>query len=222
MSPSLRRVAITCGPGYEPIDAVRRLTNFSTGALGAQLASRFLAQGFRVLMFRGEMATALPPNGLDVRPFSTGADLLIKIRRALRETDEPFAGFFHAAALSDFRVASARSEAQPYAVGRGKIPTSSGHLTLRLEPVPKILPQLRSLLTDTLIVGWKYEVEGDRNTALQKAADQIRECKTDLCVVNGPAFGPGFGVLDAQDVVEEASGADKLFMILRKHLQAHI
>jgi deoxyribose-phosphate aldolase len=31
------RVIVTCGPSYEPIDEVRRLTNFSTGELGTLL-----------------------------------------------------------------------------------------------------------------------------------------------------------------------------------------
>jgi len=33
-----KKVIITCGPSYEPIDEVRRLTNFSTGELGVQLS----------------------------------------------------------------------------------------------------------------------------------------------------------------------------------------
>ncbi|HVY71907.1 MAG TPA: phosphopantothenoylcysteine decarboxylase, partial [Verrucomicrobiae bacterium] len=32
------KVIVTCGPSYEPIDEVRRLTNFSTGELGVLLA----------------------------------------------------------------------------------------------------------------------------------------------------------------------------------------
>ena len=30
------KVIVTCGPSYEPVDEVRRITNFSTGELGVQ------------------------------------------------------------------------------------------------------------------------------------------------------------------------------------------
>ena len=40
---------ITAGPTFEPLDEVRRLTNFSSGKLGSQLADFLAAQGHRVL-----------------------------------------------------------------------------------------------------------------------------------------------------------------------------
>ena len=59
-SQSLRRmtrVVVTCGPSYEPIDEVRRLTNFSTGELGILLANALSSAGYDVLCFKGVGAT---------------------------------------------------------------------------------------------------------------------------------------------------------------------
>ena len=39
------KVIVTCGPSYEPIDEVRRITNFSTGELGILLANRLTRAG---------------------------------------------------------------------------------------------------------------------------------------------------------------------------------
>ena len=36
---------VTAGPTYEPLDKVRRLTNFSTGQLGTELANHLAGQG---------------------------------------------------------------------------------------------------------------------------------------------------------------------------------
>ena len=41
------------------------------------------------------------------------------------------------------------------------------------------------------LVGWKYEVEGDRRSAVERARRQLEECATDLSVANGPAYGEG-------------------------------
>jgi hypothetical protein len=91
--------------------------------------------------------------------------------------------------------------------GVKKIPTRDGALTLHLEPAPKILPRLREWFPQAFIVGWKYELDGDRSAALAKAAAQIRECHTNACVVNGEAYGEGFGILLPEGTLTEV--ADK-------------
>ena len=58
------RVLITSGPSYEPIDEVRRLTNFSTGELGTRLATGLQATGFDVTWLRGEGSTFPVPPGV--------------------------------------------------------------------------------------------------------------------------------------------------------------
>ena len=51
------KVTVTCGPSYEPIDQVRRLTNFSTGELGVHLSNQLIRAGFGVFCFKGSGAT---------------------------------------------------------------------------------------------------------------------------------------------------------------------
>ena len=41
----MSRVIVTCGPSFEPIDQVRRITNFSTGELGILLANALTSAG---------------------------------------------------------------------------------------------------------------------------------------------------------------------------------
>src|ERR1017187_8769832 len=48
---------VTAGPTYEPLDGVRRLTNFSSGRLGSELASFLTARGHETTLLIGQQAT---------------------------------------------------------------------------------------------------------------------------------------------------------------------
>jgi phosphopantothenate---cysteine ligase (CTP) len=54
---------------------------------------------------------------------------------------------------------------------------------------------LRHWYPQARLVGWKFEVEGDRDGVLRLAERQIVECLTDACVANGPAYGEGFALV---------------------------
>lgn len=184
------RVIVTCGPSYEPIDCVRRLTNFSTGELGLMLAGELARAGHTVLCMKGIGATSsLTPGRVEVQTFSTNDDLSWKLNAFAGKADV----IFHTAALCDYRVRAVENTSGEDVDTSGKVPTRMGELVLRLAPTTKVLPQLRKIFPKARIVGWKYELEGTRTDVLAKAARQINECKSDACVVNGAAWGEGFG-----------------------------
>ena len=91
---------VTCGPAYEPIDEVRRITNQSTGELGSLLSETLARANFEVLCLRGEMAVYPAPQDVKVVPFTTNASLLALLERLPIQP----AAVFHAAALCDFLV----------------------------------------------------------------------------------------------------------------------
>lgn len=191
------RIIVTCGPAWTPVDRMRRLTNASTGALGGRLAGTLHAAGHEVLLFRGELATVPPPPGVAVRPFSTNEDLAAQLQAV--EQREGVGAVLHAAALTDFEVARATDEAGR-ALVEGKFPTRAGGLRLDLRPAPKLLPQLRGWFPAARIAGWKYEVDGGPEGARAAAERQLATGAVDVCVLNGPAHGPGFSVLAADGV----------------------
>ena len=184
------RVIVTCGPSYEPIDYVRRLTNFSTGELGLMLAAQMARAGHTVLCLKGIGATVhLSSPKVEVVPFSTNDDLVWKLTAHAGNVDV----LFHTAALCDYRVHSIQNADGAIMSGMGKLPTREGSLLLTLEPTAKVLPQLRGLFPTAKLGGWKYEIEGTRENVVEKARRQLTDCKTDACVVNGAAWGDGFG-----------------------------
>ena len=188
------KVIVTCGPSYEPIDEVRRITNFSTGELGILLANRLTRAGFEVLCFKGVGATCpLRVEGAQTVNFTTNENLRAGLEAV--ESRGEIVAVFHAAALSDYRVKSVQAS-DGAEITAAKIPSRAGELTLTLEPALKLIGELRAFFPASKIVGWKYEMNGTRDDALAAAARQIASAKTDACVVNGAAFGPGFGVCE--------------------------
>src|SRR5689334_12579155 len=91
---------VTAGPTYETLDKVRRLTNFSTGRLGTDLANFLVAHGHRVTLLIGQQAThGGERRAQRVKTFATTADLRDQLHALARED---VGAVFHAAAVSDF------------------------------------------------------------------------------------------------------------------------
>lgn len=217
---------VTAGPSYEPLDGVRRLTNFSTGTLGSQLANFLVARGHQVTLLLGESTSyAGEQHAQRIIRFTTTEDLSQKI--AVLATAPPDA-FFHAAAVSDFRVAKLFRRTpggQLIPIEGNKIPTRLGTLVAELAPTPKIISRLRLLFPDTLLVGWKYEVDGRRASVLRLARNQMKRCQTNACVANGRAYGHGYGLIIGTEKPMHCELGENLFTALAELVErraAHI
>jgi phosphopantothenoylcysteine decarboxylase/phosphopantothenate--cysteine ligase len=206
---------VTAGPTYEPLDKVRRLTNFSTGRLGTELANFLSDAGHDVTLLIGEQATYRGPAGArHIQSFSTTADLREKLE-SLRAT--PVHALFHASAVSDFtfgKVWKRSATGEMSEVQSGKFSTRDEGLLVELRPATKIIASLRDWFPNAWLVGWKYEVDGDRDSVIAKAVQQIAENRMNGCVANGPSFGPGFGFVTGPDSCRQAVSDQELFNIL--------
>ncbi len=211
------RYVITAGPTYEPLDQVRRLTNFSTGTLGCELANHLVDAGYDVDLWLGTSATPLGPRrATRVRSFTTTSDLLSKFEELSKES-ALVGAIYHAAAVSDFmfgRLWERDESGVQREIRSGKVSTRRGTLLAELVPTPKVIMQLRRLFPKTRLVGWKYEVDGDRAAVLERGLNQLRESGTDLCVLNGPAYGKGFGLLSPGGRLDELETQQDLFRFL--------
>ena len=218
---SLMHCIVTAGPTYEPLDSVRRLTNFSTGRLGSELVNFLAAKGHELTLLIGQQATyrgVRHPQALQT--FSTTTDL----RERLRALSTANVGaIFHAAAVSDFffgEIWRRSADGQLHPLSAGKISTRDGTLLAELLPTPKIIFELRNWFPQAKIIGWKYEVDDGRDEVIRKGLSQINECRTDACVVNGPAYGNGFGMLDAKGQCTHCDGMKSLFETLETFIRS--
>ena len=208
---------VTAGPTFEPLDEVRRLTNFSTGRLGSDLATFLTMHGHDVTLLIGQQATwhGERKSAL-VETFTTTASLREKLeKRASAE----IGAVFHAAAVSDFTfgtVFERREGGELIELRAAKIPTRGGKLLVELEPTAKIISELRGWFPGACLLGWKYEMDGDREQVLERAKRQIAESKTDFCVANGTAYGKGFGIVDRSGQLLHCETMRELFADLEK------
>jgi phosphopantothenoylcysteine synthetase/decarboxylase len=208
---------VTAGPTYEPLDEVRRLTNFSTGKLGTELANFLTSRGHKVTLLIGESSTyAGERKAQSVKMFSTTADLRAKLKSF---SGKKVDAIFHAAAVSDFTFGKmftrdAARKLKPFTPSK-KISTRGGSLFVELVLTPKIIAELREWFPKAKIVGWKFEADGRRADALRAAKKQITDCATDFCVANGPAYGKGFNLVST-DGRKHFADALRLFAALEK------
>ena len=185
---------VTAGPTFEPLDEVRRLTNFSTGRLGTELANFLTAQGHKVTLLIGESATYRGEcRAKKILVFSTTSDLRSQLKAM---AGRQVGAIFHAAAVSDFSFGKlfqrdAQGTLRPFRSSK-KISTRSGNLMVELVPTPKIIAELRGWFPQAILCGWKFEADGGRTDTLRAAERQMADCATDYCVANGPAYGKGF------------------------------
>lgn len=212
---------VTAGPTYEILDKVRRLTNFSTGRLGIELANYLRGCGHDVILLAGEQATyAGARNVQRIETFSTTANL----REWLQALASPGVNaVFHAAAVSDFtfgKIWQRSATGELTEVKPGKISTRMGPLLAELTPTPKVIGSLRDWFPQARLVGWKYEVDGDRAVVLAAAEKQIRECLTDACVANGPAYGEGFGFVGRNGRCAHLENPEALYNRLAELMQS--
>ncbi len=186
------RVIVTCGPGCEPIDQVRFISNFSTGELGSLLASMLQDSGFEVICLRSRLATY--PLGKNIKeiPFSSNEELAAIFQHLA--TTEHIGAVFHAAALCDYRVAKITGINEPI-LNLEKIPTNIGPLHLTLEPSLKVISKLRTWFPKARLIGWKYEVSGSREEACTKAQQQVSKYQLDASIANGPATKGSFDIM---------------------------
>ncbi|MGE5468038.1 MAG: bifunctional phosphopantothenoylcysteine decarboxylase/phosphopantothenate--cysteine ligase CoaBC [Ignavibacteria bacterium] len=138
-----RRVLLTAGPTFEPIDPVRGLTNSSSGRMGFALARAFRDAGAEVTLVAGPVA--LPtPRGVARIDVTTAEEMRAAVQRALLG-QQLFVGV---AAVADYR---------PSGAAEHKIKKSAAPLTLQLEPNPDILAEVAARADAPFCVGFAAE-----------------------------------------------------------------
>jgi phosphopantothenoylcysteine decarboxylase/phosphopantothenate--cysteine ligase len=209
------KCVVTAGPTYEPLDEVRRLTNFSTGTLGTRLANHLAALGHEVILligyyavYRGEVKAHR------AETFTTTADLRTRLQTL---SSQGIGAVFHAAAVSDFAFGAVweRTTGGELAPCAGKkIPTWKGQLLAELNPTPKIIGELRGWFPQACLVGWKFELDGDRTHLIEAAKEQLTSNRTNGCVINGAAYGEGFGLVTGTGQSEHLADVPALYSAL--------
>lgn len=148
------KILMTAGPTYEAIDAVRGITNRSSGKMGYAVAQAALEQGAELTLISGPVALQAP-QGARVVKVESALQMFDAVRKQVADCEI----FIGVAAVADYRLAQTSTQ---------KIKKSSANLTLELVPTPDILAYVATLPKPPFCVGFAAESENLKANAAQK------------------------------------------------------
>lgn len=140
-----RHVVITAGPTFERIDAVRGITNLSSGKMGYAVARAARDAGARVTLVAGPTAQTDPP-GVRVLHVTSAQDMLAAVETVLPDCHV----FIGVAAVADYTPLSPKVQ---------KIKKDARILSLELAPTADILANVASRADPPFCVGFAAESE---------------------------------------------------------------
>ena len=159
-------VLVTAGPTAEDIDAVRFVSNRSSGKMGYRVAEAARDRGAKVVLVSGPTSLRAPRGVLLV---------------AVRSAEEMAAAVQqHAAAAEIVVMAAAVSDYRPASAAPGKLKKTDGPAVLELVRTPDILQSLGAQKGKRILVGFAAETE----QVEEYAAGKLRAKNLDLIVAN--------------------------------------
>lgn len=202
-----KRVIVTAGGTVEPIDAVRVMTNRSSGKMGAALADACAERGADVTLVRARSAVS-SRNLIKEKIFETAKDLETILQKEVKHADI----IFHCAAVSDFTLAKSYE---------GKLSSEKTH-TLKLLPSKKILSLLKQWNPKLFVVGFKAAFESNRGRLQKIAMEKLRESKVDMIVANDVSRSDRGFMADTNEVVLVSNKSVEIIPLATKREVARV
>ncbi len=149
-----KHIVITAGPTFEAIDAVRGITNSSSGKMGYAVAQAALEAGATVTLISGPVSI-MPPAQAKIIHITSAAQMADAVKQNITEADM----FISVAAVADYT---------PVKPSAQKIKKTSAALQIELKPTEDILAFVASLPDAPFCVGFAAESNDLREYAEAK------------------------------------------------------
>jgi len=194
-----KKILITTGPTYEPIDPVRFIGNHSTGKMGFDIAGQAALFGAKVTLITGPSHLQLADLNVDVIRVNTADEMYEQAHRFFAEVDIVIA----AAAVADYK---------PKKIALQKIKKVEDTFIIELEKTKDILASLGKIKKNQFLVGFALETENE----IENAKLKIQKKNLDLIVLNSlNDEGAGFG-----KATNKVTFIDKSFEITPMNLKS--
>jgi len=175
------KILITSGPTRGPIDAMRYITNKSTGRLGTEIAKEALNQGARVTFIYGK--GSIVPDIKDVGEnlylnlklidIITVSDLIKSINQELK--DGTYDVVIHSMAVLDYVPDKYISD---------KVASGKDEWIIRLIKTPKVIKMIKEIAPDIFLVGFKLEFNKTKEELIKITREVLIKSNSDLMVAN--------------------------------------
>lgn len=172
-----KKILVTAGPTYEPIDDVRFIGNYSSGKMGFQIAKAAVLRGADVTLISGPALLETPRHvkRVDVK---TAEQMFNAVKEEMKDKD----CIIMSAAIADFK---------PKEKIKGKIKKNqSKGFVIETEKTQDVLEYIGNNKNGAYLIGFALETDNE----IENAKDKIKKKNLDLIVVNNPNVeGAGFG-----------------------------
>lgn len=168
-----KKILITAGPTWIPIDKVRVISNIATGETGILLARQAKRKGAKVTLILGPVSDCCIDKTIDVLRYRFFDELKSTIVKQLKS--KKFDIVIHTAAVSDFKLASSF---------KGKIDSGIKSLNLKLIPTEKLVRLFKKIQPGIKLVIFKLELGVSKNALIKRALKAKKEYNADIAVAN--------------------------------------
>lgn len=197
-----KKILVTAGPTREKIDAVRFISNYSTGKMGLALALEAKKEGADVTLITGPVNLDIPIgiNTIRVESADEMLDVLLK-----NNADH----LYMSAAIEDFIPVNFSDEK----LKKDKMPEA-----IAIKKAPDLVVAYHEKNPDTIITGFSVEIENGKNNSVSK----LEKKGLDFIVWNNPTVeGAGFGHDTNEVTVFSRDGQEWFLPINTKRIIAH-
>jgi phosphopantothenoylcysteine decarboxylase / phosphopantothenate---cysteine ligase len=201
-----KRVLLTAGPTFEPIDTVRGITNLSSGKMGFAVALAAVEAGAEVTVVAGPTQLPTPP-GVARVDVTTAREMYGAVMARAKGADV----FIAVAAVADYHVVQPKGQ---------KMKKGDGPPSFELAENPDILAAVAALEKRPFCVGFAAETEN----LIEYAQAKRRKKKIPLLAANlaQAAFGRDDNALTLFDDAGEHVLDRAPKIVLARRLVAHI
>lgn len=201
-------VLVGTGGTFEAMDAMRGITNRSSGKMGVEIAKEAYCQGANVTLVCGLTHAHIPKCLKRINVESTN-EMMDVIKDEILETDV----YVSAAAISDFEVDN---------VCENKYP-SREDITVKFTKLPKILQQIKQISPSTFVVGFKAEAGVSEDELIERAINRMEKYNTDMMVANDILVEGGGPGSDKNEVyLIDKNGCEKIELDSKWHIAQKI
>ncbi|MDP7243949.1 MAG: bifunctional phosphopantothenoylcysteine decarboxylase/phosphopantothenate--cysteine ligase CoaBC [Flavobacteriales bacterium] len=175
---SKKKVLITAGPTYEPIDPVRFIGNHSSGKMGYHLAMQAAKMGAEVTLIMGPSDLKVENSNVLQINVKTAKDMQRSVKDHFEDADIAI----FSAAVSDYKIENIASQ---------KVKKSNGNWDISLTKTNDILLEIsQEKKENQILVGFALETENE----LENAKEKLINKNLDMIVLNSlNEKGAGFG-----------------------------
>ncbi|MHC4268717.1 MAG: phosphopantothenoylcysteine decarboxylase domain-containing protein [Planctomycetota bacterium] len=176
-----KNILITSGSTRGYLDAIRYITNTSTGKLGCEIALEAMKHGAVATFIYGADSLfpvtqdhkEIKPSQLKIIEIETNDDLIKVLHEKLKS--RKFDAIVHAMAVADYVPARTKTN---------KTPSNKEQWMLKLVKTSKVITIIRDIWPEALLVGFKLEVNRTKEDLIKIARKLLKKSGSDMVVAN--------------------------------------